>query len=96
MLEIAIFVNLRSLHSAPLPRPQLTVPARSGSLEAARQGRRPAYCDTPTYQRVLLSLGAQFDGPAVVEQPDTTPVVSPGFICRVDEAGNLLLTLHTR
>jgi N-methylhydantoinase A len=97
------FVNLRSVHSAPLPRPQLTVPAPSGSLEAACKGRRPAYfdeyqaySDTPIYQRALLPLGAQFDGPAIVEQPDTTTVVYPGFTCRVDDAGNLLLTLHTR
>jgi N-methylhydantoinase A len=97
------FVNLRSVHSAPLPRPQLTVPAPSGSLEAACKGRRPAYFDeyqayrdTPIYQRDLLPLGAQFDGPAIVEQPDTTTVVYPGFTCRVDDAGNLLLTLHTR
>jgi N-methylhydantoinase A len=96
------FVNLRSVHSAPLPRPQLTVPAPSGSLAAACKGRRPAYFDeyqayrdTPIYQRDLLPLGAQFDGPAIVEQPDTTTVVYPGFTCRVDDAGNLLLTLHT-
>jgi N-methylhydantoinase A len=44
----------------------------------------------------LLPLGAQFDGPAIVEQPDTTTVVYPGFTCQVDDAGNLLLTLHTR
>jgi N-methylhydantoinase A len=97
------FVNLRSVHSAPLPRPQLTVPAPGGSLEAACKGRRPAYFDeyqayrdTPIYQRALLPLGAQLDGPAIVEQPDTTTVVYPGFTCRVDDAGNLLLTLHTR
>ena len=67
-------------------------------LEAARKGVRPAYFDayqvcrdTPVYQRDLLPLGAQFDGPAIVEQPDTTTVVYPGFTCRVDEAGNLLL-----
>ena len=97
------FVNLRSVHSAPLPRPQLTMLASSGSLETARQGRRPvyfdeyqAYRDTPIYQRDLLPLGAQFDGPAIVEQPDTTTVVYPGFTCRVDDAGNLLLTLQTR
>jgi N-methylhydantoinase A len=96
------FVNLRSVHSAPLPRPQLTVPAPSGSLEAACKSIRPAYFDeyqtygdTPIYQRDLLPLGAQFDGPAIVEQPDTTTVVYPGFTCRVDDAGNLLLTLHT-
>ena len=97
------FVNLRSVHSAPLPRPQLTMSAPSGSLETACQGMRPvyfdeyqAYRDTPIYQRDLLPLGAQFDGPAIVEQPDTTTVVYPGFTCRVDDAGNLLLTLHTR
>ena len=97
------FVNLRSVHSAPLPRPQLTVPAPRGSLEAACKGMRPAYFDeyqayrdTLIYQRDLLPLGAQFDGPAIVEQPDTTTVVYPGFTCRVDDAGNLLLTLHTR
>jgi len=96
------FVNLRSVHSAPLPRPQLTVPAPGGSLEAACKGMRPAYFDeyqayrdTPIYQRDLLPLGAQFDGPAIVEQPDTTTVVYPGFTCRVDKAGNLLLTLCT-
>src|SRR4029450_3908840 len=97
------FVNLRSVHSALLPRPQLTMPAPRGSLETACQGMRPAYFDeyqayrdTPIYQRDLLPLGAQFDGPAIIEQPDTTTVVYPGFTCRVDDVGNLLLTLHTR
>lgn len=97
------FVNLRSVYSAPLPRPQLTVQVPTSSLQAARKGMRlayfdeyQAYRDTPIYQRDLLPLGAQFDGPAIVEQPDTTTVVYPGFTCRVDEAGNLLLTLCTR
>src|SRR5262249_22009017 len=92
------FVNLRSVHSAPLPHPQLAVQTPHGSLEAACKGTREAYfdeyqayCDTPVYQRALLPLGAQFDGPAIVEQPDTTTVVYPGFTCRVDDAGNLLL-----
>ena len=97
------FVNLRSVYSASLPRPQLTVQAPSSSLDAACKGMRPAYfdeyqayCDTPLYQRDLLPLGAQFDGPAIVEQPDTTTVVYSGFACRVDAAGNLLLTPLTR
>jgi N-methylhydantoinase A/oxoprolinase/acetone carboxylase beta subunit len=80
-----------------------SVQAPSSSLQAARKGTRLAYFDeyqtyrdTPIYRRDLLPLGAQFDGPAIVEQPDTTTVVYPGFTCRIDDAGNLLLTLFTR
>lgn len=70
-------------------------------LEIGRQKRSNMYDlfldrDTPLYQRDLLPLGAQSDWPAIVEQPDTTTVVYPGFACRVDAAGNLLLTPLTR
>lgn len=53
-------------------------------------------CDTPVYQRAPLPIGAQFAGPAIVEQPDTTTVVSPGFLCQADAAGNVLLHPTTR
>jgi N-methylhydantoinase A len=36
-------------------------------------------------------VGATFDGPAVVEQPDTTSVLPPGTHCRVDEYNNLII-----
>jgi len=83
-----------------IERPQL--PKLSAKLGApVPSGQRQVYFDgalrdTPIYQRDLLPLGAQFDGQAIVEQPDTTTVVYPGFTCLVDDAGNLLLTLHTR
>jgi N-methylhydantoinase A/oxoprolinase/acetone carboxylase beta subunit len=32
-----------------------------------------------------------FEGPAIVEQDDATPLVAPGFRARVDDAHNLLL-----
>jgi N-methylhydantoinase A/oxoprolinase/acetone carboxylase beta subunit len=32
-----------------------------------------------------------FEGPAIVEQADATPLVAPGFRARVDDAHNLLL-----
>jgi N-methylhydantoinase A/oxoprolinase/acetone carboxylase beta subunit len=92
------FVNLRSVHSAPLPRPHLAPPPTGSSLEAALKGSRPAYFDeyqayrdTPVYQRDRLPIGAQFAGPAIIEQPDTTTVVYPGFLCQADAAGNVLL-----
>jgi N-methylhydantoinase A len=93
------FVNLRTVHSAPLPKPRLTPPSRGGTLEQARRGTRPAYfeeaggfLEAPIYLREALPQGQTIVGPAIIEQPDTTTVVYPGQSCRVDPAGNLLIT----
>ena len=40
--------------------------------------------------------GQEIDGPAIVEQPDTTTVVYPGQRLRVDEAGNLVIHVPVR
>ena len=47
--------------------------------------------DTPVYRREALPETAEFEGPAIVEQLDTTVVVEPGFLARRDAMGNLLL-----
>jgi N-methylhydantoinase A/oxoprolinase/acetone carboxylase beta subunit len=47
--------------------------------------------DTPIHPRDELTPGMTFDGPAIIEQSDSTPLVAPGFRARVDEAHNLLL-----
>ncbi|HEY7490910.1 MAG TPA: hydantoinase/oxoprolinase family protein [Candidatus Tectomicrobia bacterium] len=97
------FVNIRTVHSAPLPPPRLAPGLTRGSLAAARHGSRPAYfdeyqayCDTPVYARRCLPTGARLCGPAIIEQPDTTTVVYPGQHCQVDMAGNLLITAVER
>ncbi len=71
----------------------------AGSAEAARVGTRDVYfrrgegfVSTPIYDRERLAPGAAFAGPAVVEQMDSNTLVPPGWACRVDEYGNLLLT----
>jgi N-methylhydantoinase A len=46
----------------------------------------------PVHPRHGLEPGATIDGPAIVEQMDTTIVVAPDFRARVDEHSNLLLT----
>ncbi|MDE2360150.1 MAG: hydantoinase/oxoprolinase family protein [Betaproteobacteria bacterium] len=57
--------------------------------------RRPVYFggwhDAAVYARGDLLPGMQFDGPAIVEQDDTTTVVEPGMVTRVDACGNLLV-----
>ncbi len=56
---------------------------------------RPAYfggwVETPIHRRDSLRPGMAFDGPAIVEQSDTTTVIEPGMRARVDAYGNLLV-----
>ncbi len=49
--------------------------------------------DTPFYQRTLLPVGEDFPGPAIILQKDSTTVVPPGSIARVDSSGSILITL---
>jgi N-methylhydantoinase A len=43
------------------------------------------------YDRAALPAGFSFSGPAIVEQADTTTLVTPGWRGCVDDAGNILL-----
>jgi N-methylhydantoinase A len=61
------------------------------SRPAAIKGRRRAYfaeaesfVDTPVYDRYALAPGAEFTGPAIVEERESTAVIGPGAQCRVD------------
>lgn len=49
------------------------------------------WMDTPVYQRE--SVPAKFEGPAIVEQLDTTVVIEPGNRVEADEYGNLIVTI---
>ena len=53
-------------------------------------GRREAHA-TRFYDRALLRAGDVVDGAAVIEQFDSTTVVSPGMSARVDPHGNLIV-----
>ena len=46
------------------------------------------------WRREALAPGATLAGPVIVEQLDTTTVVPPGALARVDEAGNLLVRVE--
>lgn len=68
----------------------------AGTISSARKERREVYFDdrwieTPIYNRPLLPLVSSFEGPAVLEQADTTTVVNPGQTCSIDEYGNAVI-----
>ena len=58
-------------------------------------GHREVFCDGRAVEALVLDRGALaagtgFDGPAVVEQYDSTTFVPPGFRVTVDPLGNLI------
>ena len=52
-----------------------------------------AWLDVPVLERSLMTSGMTGQGPAIVEQGDTTAIVHPGTRLRVDGIGNLVLEL---
>jgi len=90
-------ISWRVTVSGPLPslglRPVVTTAAD------AIKGRREVYfpeagfVSTPVYDRYALAPGAAFDGPAVIEERESTAIVGPGGRVSVDERASLSITL---
>jgi N-methylhydantoinase A len=52
-----------------------------------------AFVEVPVYDRYGLRPGAQFVGPAIVEERESTAVIGPKGHCAVDAYGNLHVAL---
>lgn len=73
----------------------LSAPSNT-TIASATLGTRPVWFDgswheTTIYARLDLPEGAEIDGPAILEQPDATTVVAPGFKAHVDFLGNVIV-----
>ena len=71
-------------------------PHPSSSLEQAQLGERQVWFNggwlqTRIWSRLDLPAGSIIEGPAILEQPDATTVIQPGFIGRTDALGNLIV-----
>ena len=51
------------------------------------------FVSCPIYDRLALPPGRQLDGPAVIEERESTVIIGPGGTLRVDDYGNLLADL---
>ena len=93
------FVTLRLTAVGNIAKPRLReLPTDRGDVTAARRTVRQVYfaesggfVDCPSYDRYRLPAGGVIDGPAIVEEMDSTTVVHPGFRAEVDQYGNLLI-----
>jgi N-methylhydantoinase A len=91
-----VLVNLRTVavgKRTSLVQPANAKPPQQGKPKIT--SHRPVYFgrwyDTPIYMRDDLSPGAEFDGPAIIEQSDTTTVVEPDMNLVIDAHGNMLV-----
>ena len=57
---------------------------------AVRFVRGQAPVDTPVYRRSSLAAGHVFDGPAIVEERETTAVIRPGWRAEVHADGTII------
>ncbi|MCA1555049.1 MAG: hydantoinase/oxoprolinase family protein, partial [Chloroflexi bacterium] len=92
-------INWRVVSSGPKPSVRLqSTSAASGDADSALKGKRFAYFpelggmhQTPVYDRYRLGVGASFDGPAIVEERESTLIVGPHARACVDEQYNLVV-----
>ena len=103
--EAVQLVNLRLTATGRLPRPRFEVESRApdASLNPDRacKSRRPVYFDgefrsVPIYERSALVAGDVVEGPAVIEQLDSTTVLDAGQQATMDGYGNLIIDLPRR
>jgi N-methylhydantoinase A len=77
---------------------ETSAPPTAGSSGGdAIKKRRPAYfaetagyVDTPVYDRYRLTPGTRLDGPAIIEERESTTVIGPGAHVVVDERLTLI------
>jgi N-methylhydantoinase A len=80
-------------------KPQILRTAKGdGNAARALKGRRKAYfaeasgfVDTQVYDRTALQHGDQIEGPAILEEPDSTTICPPGYKIEVDPFLNLVI-----
>ncbi len=93
--------RLRASSAAMADEVRLEQPARSDTQ--SRSGERAVYFAetggftmTPVYSRYSLAPDAQVDGPAIIEEAESTVVVGPHARVVVDHAGNLVMHLSAK
>ncbi|MSQ28118.1 MAG: hydantoinase/oxoprolinase family protein [Dehalococcoidia bacterium] len=100
--EIPEVVNLRVVSVSKVPHLELPDIERGGpSAEAAKTGVRrarfeefPDYIDTPVYRKDLLKQGNIIEGPAIIEQLDSTTVLLPQQRAEVVRYGAIIITVE--
>jgi N-methylhydantoinase A len=92
-------INVRVTAIGITTKPPMA-PISERELQGAERKAKPAShrkiyfdgetLDTAIYERKVLAWGHEFDGPAIIDQYDTTVFIPAGFSARVDRLGNII------
>jgi N-methylhydantoinase A len=94
-----VIVNLTVTASATRAKPALAAAQFTGAIAdvSLRERRRVLvmdqrrYVDVPVYEGARFTAGTAVQGPAVIDEHDTTLYLPPGWRCRRDELANYVL-----
>jgi len=93
-------INWRVVASGPRPAMTLKLPCQDtrheGALKEARQAYFPecgGYVKTAVFDRYALQPGMTFQGPAIVEEKESTLIVGAGGRATVDDDLNIMVGL---
>lgn len=90
-------VKLRVIGTATIDQPTIpNAPSQDSGSSAVPAGEKRIYIEgehhnVPIYDRSSLSSGNQISGPAVVTQRDSTTLIHPDHLGKIDERLNLLI-----
>src|SRR5699024_842709 len=93
------WVNLRVSGIGPIQRPELTPEPLQADPQPAPTAHRHVCFDpergrveTPVFWREDLVPGTRLAGPTIIEEFGSTVPVHPGFVVRIDEYRNIIVT----
>lgn len=92
-------ITWRVVSSGPHPEVNLALDVVSPATGTEPRDHRDAYLpksgfvSTPVYQRYALPVGARIAGPAIIEERESTIVVTPGATARVAEDFSIVVDL---
>ncbi|MEU6743723.1 hydantoinase/oxoprolinase family protein [Streptosporangium sandarakinum] len=95
----AVTLRLQATGSVPraeLPREEAAGPDATASRTGTRTMHVPelgGYVEVPVHRREAMRPGNRLEGPAVIEQMDTTTVLLPGDRLTVDAHSNLVIAI---
>ena len=98
-------INWRVVSSGPKPELSLSISCEDPTITQVvdtLKGHRPVwfpetngYTSTPVYDRYKMNPGMKFEGPAVVEERESTVIAGPNCRCHIDEHFNLIIDMES-